>query len=485
MCKQISISLLFLLPLKVAAATQPTALELLDKYAANQDKLKSFIARTEVVTTHLTQDVPAQQARVDRYLVEFRYDGSDSDLRVYYNWTDLKLGDDGTWVPEDRSTTWLWDGKWSYEYHRAGALDSSSVYIISGVEYTRRGLAVLYSGAGPILGILYGDLDRFDSILRQSDSISVRGQLERVGPVDCYVIDAKCKQHGTYAVWLDPQHGYGIAKAAVHKGPEDLLHGRRPSSYINTGSYKGQRLFVENVRFQNIEGVWIPMEADDRIVTEEQNKTSSSHTHYRIAQIDIDPNHAELQSFAPNIQNGTSIRVMGAPGIEYMWQEGMQFVVDEWDGSIKYVPKDWAILVAVGKPLPKLDGIELTLTAEQTENRAILLCFLDMNQRPSRHCITQLAQKAAELKERGVIVVAVQATQVEEKTLSDWTKKYNISFPVGTITADVEKTRFAWGVRSLPWLILADKKHVVRVQGFAVSELDGEVERIKAGEVQP
>ena len=46
------------------------------------------------------------------------------------------------------------------------------------------------------------------------------------------------------------------------------------------------------------------------------------------------------------------------------------------------------------------------------------------------------------------------------------------------IQADEEKTRFAWGVRSLPWLILTDNRHVVIAAGFRLSELD---EKIKAG----
>ena len=36
----------------------------------------------------------------------------------------------------------------------------------------------------------------------------------------------------------------------------------------------------------------------------------------------------------------------------------------------------------------------------------------------------------------------------------------------------VEKTRFDWGVRSLPWLILTDKENIVRAEGFSINELD-------------
>jgi len=450
--------------------------ELLDRYAANQDKLKSFVAKTEEVSTRLPQDAQVRQTRMERTMVEFRYEDSGSDLAVYYWFRDLVRGDDGIWVQEDRYHSLLWDRKLYYEYYKAPVLDYSKVVVTSDKDYIKRAIAVGYAGAGPILGILYGDLERFDSILRQSDSISVRSELERIGLVDCYVIDAK-SEHGTYAVWLDPEHGYGIAKAVVHKGPEDLLHGRPLSSYRKRESYKGQSFFMENVLFENIKGIWIPAEADIRTVINRQDSTSSGHHHYKIAQIDINPDHAELQSFVLDVQNGTRIRIIDEPRFEYIWDDGKKFVVDEWDGSIRYVPKDWSIQVGIGKPLPKFEGTNLNLSAEQTKARAILLCFFDMNQSPSRHCIKQLAQKAEELKEKDVAVAAVQASEVPEKTLNEWKKKSNIPFPVGAITADIEKTRFTWGVRSLPWLILTNWEQTVIAEGFGIDELDEELKK--------
>ena len=475
MCKQISISLLFLLPLKVAAATHPTALELLDKYAANQDKLGSFIAKTEqTITSHWSNK---QGPNFHRWVIEFRLDGKRKHLGLYI-WDDLPAKDAPTPIENALHYCELWDGKRYFEYSKPmKTSDPADGTLYVSADPSKAKYTLNICEGLPFLGVRYSYSERIDSVLRQAGFISVRDELEQVGSVACYVIDAKATS-GTYTVWLDPDHGYSIAKADVRVGPNDFYRGRQFKDN------QRDALSIKNVRFEQVDNVWIPMEADlYRTSTRQDGPSVESVIHQKITQITLNPDHDALASFVPVTEKGTEIILDS--GVRYTWQEGMQFVVDEWDGSIKYVPKDWAILVAVGKPLPKLDGIELTLTAEQTENRAILLCFLDMNQRPSRHCITQLAQKAAELKERGVIVVAVQATQVEEKTLSDWTKKYNISFPVGTITADVEKTRFAWGVRSLPWLILADKKHVVRVEGFAVSELDGEVERIKAGEVQP
>ena len=43
------------------------------------------------------------------------------------------------------------------------------------------------------------------------------------------------------------------------------------------------------------------------------------------------------------------------------------------------------------------------------------------------------------------------------------------------IQDNVEQTRFNWGVKSLPWLILTNKEHVAIAEGFALSELDEKI----------
>jgi uncharacterized GH25 family protein len=133
----------------------------------------------------------------------------------------------------------------------------------------------------------------------------------------------------------------------------------------------------------------------------------------------------------------------------------------------------------IGKPLPELNGMRIDLEPAQAKDKMILVCFWDMNQRPSRRCMDRLAEQVAELKDRGVRVVAVQAAKVGQGTLDEWMQQHNISFPMGLIPNNEEGTCFAWGVKSLPWLILTDKAHIVRAEGFGVSELEAKIQEIK------
>ena len=90
----------------------------------------------------------------------------------------------------------------------------------------------------------------------------------------------------------------------------------------------------------------------------------------------------------------------------------------------------------------------------------------------------RLAKQAEQLKQKGVAVVAIQASKVNESTLNDWLKEYNIPFTIGIVQGDEEQTNFAWGVRSLPWLILTNRKHIVRAEGFALTEIDEKISAI-------
>jgi hypothetical protein len=126
----------------------------------------------------------------------------------------------------------------------------------------------------------------------------------------------------------------------------------------------------------------------------------------------------------------------------------------------------------VGKHLPELKAFGTVPLPESTENNRVLVCFWDMQQRPSRNCLRKLSARAQELQARHVIVVVVQASKVDESTLSGWVRTNNITFAVGMVQGDVEKTRLSWGIKSLPWLILTDPKHVVLSEGFSLAELD-------------
>ena len=128
--------------------------------------------------------------------------------------------------------------------------------------------------------------------------------------------------------------------------------------------------------------------------------------------------------------------------------------------------------------IPGFNDIKLDFSVEDIQSRMLLICFFDINQRPSRNCINELSKRTGQLKEKDVTVIAIQASKINQDRLDEWNKENNIPFSVGVINKDTEKTRFTWGVQSLPWLILTDKQHLVIDTGFGLSELDDKIKAV-------
>ncbi|MCP4261451.1 MAG: redoxin domain-containing protein [Planctomycetes bacterium] len=155
----------------------------------------------------------------------------------------------------------------------------------------------------------------------------------------------------------------------------------------------------------------------------------------------------------------------------------VKILVSQRGSTGRYVPNRLPSLV--GRYLPDLKALKVELSPDDTDDKMILVCFWDMQQRPSRNCIMQLAKQAEQLKQKGITVIAAQASKIDENKLNEWIKKYNIPFNVGTTQDDIEKTRFIWGVRSLPWLILTNRQHVVSAEGFSINELDERIATLR------
>jgi hypothetical protein len=181
----------------------------------------------------------------------------------------------------------------------------------------------------------------------------------------------------------------------------------------------------------------------------------------------LNPDFKALGAFKISFPEGTEVTHQDIPGLRFRWTNG-KFVPD----MNKYLFKK-----LTGKPLPSFERIITGFDPESTTGKMVLVCFFDMNQRPSRHCIIQLGKRAQELMAKDVSIAAIQTSEVEQDTLSNWLKGQNVSFPVGMVSNDEQAIRFTWGVKSLPWLILTDRQHNVTKEGFNINELDYQIKK--------
>ncbi|MBN1973930.1 MAG: hypothetical protein JW787_09855 [Sedimentisphaerales bacterium] len=147
--------------------------------------------------------------------------------------------------------------------------------------------------------------------------------------------------------------------------------------------------------------------------------------------------------------------------------------------EIRTLPELPSRKIKVGQLLP-LEDIDIKFPPDELEGKRILLCLWDMEQRPSRNCITQLSQKADKLKEKNICVIAAHVPGIEQAALEKWIKENNIPFqtgilknkPLSEIINESKRKPYTWETESLPGLILTDSKHAITNMDLSLTELD-------------
>ncbi len=335
----------------------------------------------------------------------------------------------------------------------------------------------VYSG---VFGLLGSD-ERLDAVLRGAERISVRPAPETIRGSACAVIEADTK-YGQYTVWLDPAHGHNAAKVVrkavggQHEFGWDMAAADRASGK------------VEVIRFAQVGGVWVPMEVDQETSYTSGQLFRRDHTRYKRTKITLNPDHDKLGSFDnPLLKNpandpelkkdGTRVHILGPITFKGSWQKGR--VVDE-SGNVVDLRQLMAGVQAslLNKALPALTDLAQNLSQVQASNKPLLVCLCDLDQRPSRQCLSELAGKMAGLTSQGVEVLVVQVAKVDMKQHEVWLKENAIMTPIHHASADFAAKQSAWGATSLPWLILTDKSHIVRAEGFPVGELESRVKEL-------
>jgi len=136
----------------------------------------------------------------------------------------------------------------------------------------------------------------------------------------------------------------------------------------------------------------------------------------------------------------------------------------------------------VGHPLPDLGALEIGFDNQRIRNKKTLVVFVDYTERTSQIAIGQLKRFSAEFRQRQIVVACIQVTPVDEDNFKAWKKENKIPFPIDTVpgkyisvppilkqTPDIMNVlRQRWGVRSLPWTILTDKKQNIKATGLNI-----------------
>jgi len=273
--------------------------------------------------------------------------------------------------------------------------------------------------------------------------------------------DISSRQGAKWELVIDPSAAYMVRSAELYRMYRRGTYQPQPTiSIVNSGvKWYGSRCVPEKTE-------WKDSYAGGRSISNEFHSASSE------ADMEF-LKHAEGTMRRPYLVHTDVHDLRMTPELIVQYRAGE--LMPKSAGVARTAKPKGKPISLVGKPLPELKDIGIDISSVDVNDKMILVCVFDYEQRPSRNCIIQLSKKVKALKAKDIIILTVQASKVEQAKLDEWIKDNNIPFPVGMIQDDVEKTHFTWGVKTLPWLILTDKEHIVRAEGFGINELDKKI----------
>jgi len=315
----------FLLSECAVGASAPPVTELLDKYTQALDATQSFTdTYTEVCDYSYRMPDGSTAANAKRFARgQHRADGTRLYMQDYY-WGDVnpQLMD----LPESDCRYHLRIEAGERLYSHSAAVNDPRVKGSAGLQHVYRERAAVTKGPhSGIYGYL-GSEERLDAVLRSAREISMRPATETINGIACHVIDAGT-QCGRYTVWLDPAHGYHAAKVT-----RQATGGDKENEWLMARGDQA-RGSVVITRFEQIGGVWVPMEADQQTAYTSGALFRREHGQYKRANIVLNPDHDKLGSFDnplehpandPELKNGTRVHIIeaGAIKVKGFWQDG-------------------------------------------------------------------------------------------------------------------------------------------------------------------
>ena len=147
-----------------------------------------------------------------------------------------------------------------------------------------------------------------EALLLDARSVEPRGELEKIGGSACYVLDADT-EYGKYVLWIDPVHGYNVARVEETKRNGDLY-----GQYRLPWSGNEKKTSVQTTRFQQTDYVWVPTECEFRGESKSGNGPTKTLIRHKRVEVILNPDFEALASFLPDdVQEGARAELHTAP----------------------------------------------------------------------------------------------------------------------------------------------------------------------------
>ncbi len=450
--------------------------QLLSKFSQAREKTKSFIIDSNSKTKfeYVDNKRSISFSGTMYFKSSLKYDGNRKRTTSYV-WGNINPQQPNVLESEADYSSGLWDGKNKYSYTRSGSRDDLGYLIFTKIKDGEINTAVLDENrfSGQYKGYARGDDKSIVELIKENPSqVKLSEKPENIRGVDCFAIDGVFKGYGQYHVWIDPVHDYHIVKMEVNRSENDVAFGNK----LDEGNFDKET--YEVLSFERYGDIWFPKQYKTFSDTNTYGNPRSDERTFTIRKALFNPDHEAINSFKPDdIPNGAKVDVPGVDGISFAWKDGK--IVDSEGHEID--PYNLKKVSLIGKPMPVLRKFLLVnIDSKFIENKRILICFWDMENKKSIDYIKRLNERTEAFLDRDIYIVFINAKiePVLDNTLDRWVSENKILPPMGASRYDLNVLGNICGVQSFPWLILTDKNHIVSDEGLSLTELDEKINTI-------
>ena len=180
---------------------------------------------------------------------------------------------------------------------------------------------------GPLVGRIYGS--NFHSVydlLKGAPNVTLHDTATKILDYDAYLLEANTP-YGIVRAWISPDAGNNCLKWEIVKAQNQFyLEGE-----TTDGQFTHWVAAYDAERVEQIDGRYITTQAKlKHIVTDGDTEISNYTNHYKLTNIDFDPDYEAMGAFEIQLPEGTVVYYDDFPGVIYQWIGGrLQPLIDD------------------------------------------------------------------------------------------------------------------------------------------------------------
>lgn len=345
-----------------------------------------------------------------RYVNTFRQDGERIDLTRR-----LLSTIDGGEKPFKISRE-MWDGTLFLhrtkrmemkEHHAYVSRDKSISNITREVELKDSFLDGIFPGSGG---------RHYSSIMLEADHLVLRQKMEEVNGHLCFVVESRGKL-GHCTVWIDPEAGYNLRKAIIHRGPSDSSD-KLPSDviFIPTKSFD---FVAQNIEVKNIDGVWFPVAGTvEKCLVLADNEASRWQSAASRRNIIWNPDFDKMGAFKMDLPEGNRIRNHDVPDKQFVWYDDKPQPLEQIEAELKH---------REAPPLIIEQWHNGNFWQLELQGKVVLLDFWGVWCRPCVAQIPFIKSLWEKYSNQGLVVIGIH-TSLQKEGLGDFISKKDMPY---------------------------------------------------------